>query len=62
MGGLTTSKVTNKAGVGVETVRFYYRKGLIKQPSKPASGDVRVYPLITGSPPHQSLATTVLRI
>ncbi|MBA3966049.1 MAG: MerR family DNA-binding transcriptional regulator, partial [Nitrospirales bacterium] len=33
-----------KAGVGVETVRFYHRKGLIKQPAKPASGGFRVYP------------------
>ena len=47
MDGLTISKVANKAGVGVETVRFYHRKGLIKQPSKPGSGGYRVYPLET---------------
>ncbi len=49
MDGLTISKVANKAGVGVETVRFYHRKGLIKQPSKPASGGFRVYPLETAN-------------
>lgn len=47
MDGLTISKVASKAGVGVETVRFYHRKGLIKQPSKPALGGFRVYPLET---------------
>ena len=47
MDRLTIGKVANNAGVGVETVRFYYRKGLIKQPSRPASGGFRVYPLET---------------
>lgn len=47
MDRLTISKVANIAEVGVETVRFYHRKGLIKQPSKPASGAFRVYPLET---------------
>ena len=37
MEGFTIGKVTNNAGVGVETVRFYQRKGLIKQPAKPGS-------------------------
>jgi len=30
----TISKLAQKAGVGVETIRFYERKGLIRQPSK----------------------------
>jgi len=47
MDGLTISKVAHQAGVGVETIRFYHRKGLIKQPAKPASGGFRVYPLET---------------
>jgi MerR family transcriptional regulator, copper efflux regulator len=32
------------AGVGVETVRFYERKGLIPQPGKPQHGGYRHYP------------------
>jgi MerR family mercuric resistance operon transcriptional regulator len=42
MDGFTIGKVANKAGVGVETVRFYHRKGLIKQPAKPGSGGYRI--------------------
>ncbi len=30
----TISKLAQKAGVGVETIRFYERKGLIRQPAK----------------------------
>ena len=33
-----------KAGVGVETVRFYERQGLIGQPSRPIDGGYRSYP------------------
>ena len=36
--------LARKAGVGVETVRFYECKGLIRQPVKPNGGGVRVYP------------------
>lgn len=32
------------AGVGVETIRFYERKGLIPQPGKPQHGGYRRYP------------------
>jgi len=33
------------AGVGVETIRFYERKGLIERPARPAAGDgFRTYP------------------
>jgi len=39
----TIGQVAKRAGVGVETVRFYERRGLIKQPRKRSSG-YRVYP------------------
>ncbi|MFQ5445035.1 MAG: MerR family DNA-binding transcriptional regulator, partial [Nitrospinales bacterium] len=32
---MTISKIAKEAGVGVETVRFYERKGLVDQPPKP---------------------------
>lgn len=41
---MTISKAAANAGVGVETIRFYERKGLIKQPPKPINGGFRVYP------------------
>ena len=41
---MTISKIAKAAGVGVETVRFYERKGLVDQPPKPPSGGFRVYP------------------
>ena len=41
---MTISKIAKAAGVGVETVRFYERKGLVDQPTKPPSGGFRVYP------------------
>lgn len=37
-------ELARRAGVGVETVRFYERKGLIEQPAKPNGGGVRLYP------------------
>lgn len=40
---ITIGKVAAAAGVGVETVRFYERKGLLPQPSKPQRG-FRCYP------------------
>lgn len=43
MRDMTISKAAKQAGVGVETVRFYERKGLIEQPPKPESG-FRTYP------------------
>lgn len=36
-------EVAQKAGVGVETIRFYERKGLIEQPRRPADGGYRSY-------------------
>lgn len=34
---LTIGELAQRAGVGVETVRFYERKGLIAQPARPAA-------------------------
>ena len=41
------SEAAQCAGVGVETVRFYERKGLIEQPTKPLFGGFRTYPTTT---------------
>lgn len=35
---LTIGEAAKEAGVGVETIRFYERKGLIERPRRPASG------------------------
>lgn len=43
MAELTIGRVAERAGVGVETVRFYEREGLIEQPTRPRSG-YRKYP------------------
>lgn len=42
----TIGQAARAAGVGVETVRFYERKGLIERPPKPAQG-ARRYPQAT---------------
>ena len=44
---MTISKAARQAGVGVETIRFYERKGLISQPAKPLDGGFRDYPPLT---------------
>jgi Hg(II)-responsive transcriptional regulator len=41
--GITISRAAEQAGVGVETIRFYERRGLIKQPARPRSGGYRFY-------------------
>jgi len=41
--GMTISRAAEQAGVGVETIRFYERRGLIKQPARPRSGGYRFY-------------------
>lgn len=41
--GLTISRTAILAGVGVETIRFYERRGLIKQPPRPRNGGFRFY-------------------
>lgn len=44
MSTMTIGKAARAAGVGIETIRFYERNGLIEQPPKPACGGFRVYP------------------
>jgi MerR family transcriptional regulator, copper efflux regulator len=43
MAAYTIGQVAGRSGVGVETVRFYEREGLIPQPPRPESG-FRRYP------------------
>ena len=43
MSGFTIGKAAKQAGVGVETVRFYERRGLIEQPPRRDNG-YRQYP------------------
>lgn len=38
MKGKTIGKLAKEAGIGVETIRFYERRGILKQPPVPASG------------------------
>ena len=45
----TIARAAKQAGVGIETVRFYERRGLIQQPLKPATGGFRDYPSETVS-------------
>lgn len=40
-------QAASRAGVGVETVRFYEHKGLIEQPPRPHGGGYRDYPAET---------------
>ncbi|MDA0350222.1 MAG: MerR family DNA-binding protein [Verrucomicrobia bacterium] len=40
---LTMGQVANRSGIGIETVRFYERQGLIKDPPRSGSG-YRMYP------------------
>ncbi|HAW91358.1 TPA: Hg(II)-responsive transcriptional regulator [Candidatus Azambacteria bacterium] len=42
----TISQLANSAGVNIETVRYYERRALIKQPDKPDEG-YRRYPVTT---------------
>ncbi len=41
---MTIGRLADAVGVGVETVRFYERRGLIQQPPKPNGTGFRVYP------------------
>lgn len=43
MESLTIGALAKEAGVGVETVRFYERRGLVRRPARPGSG-YRTYP------------------
>lgn len=41
---LTIGRAAREAGVGVETIRFYERRGLIDRPPKPQGAGYRLYP------------------
>lgn len=43
MKNLTIGEAARQAGVGVETIRFYERRGLVEQPLKPQEHGFRVY-------------------
>ncbi len=45
MGGMTIARLANAGGVGVETVRYYQRRGLMPEPPRPegTGGGVRRY-------------------
>ena len=43
MTSLTIGALAKQAGVGVETVRFYERRGLVRRPARPRAG-YRAYP------------------
>ena len=43
MDSLTIGALAKRAGVGVETVRFYERRGLVRRPARPRAG-YRAYP------------------
>lgn len=43
MAGLTIGKFAAAHGVGVETVRFYHRRGLLPLPERRAAGGYREY-------------------
>ena len=42
---LSTGQLAREAGVGVETIRFYERKGLIEEPPRHPLSGYRAYPL-----------------
>jgi len=39
----TIGRLAKEVGVGVETIRFYERRGLLKQPRRPKDGGYRHY-------------------
>ncbi|MEW6736409.1 MAG: MerR family transcriptional regulator [Acidobacteriota bacterium] len=43
MSAMTIGQIAKEAGVGIETIRFYERQGLIPEPPRSASG-YRLYP------------------
>ena len=42
---LTIGRLAKAAGVNVETIRYYQRRGLVNEPSKPLGGHRRYAPL-----------------
>ncbi len=47
MDSMTIGKAAGRAGVGVETIRYYERRGLVEQPPKPKGAGFRDYPKST---------------
>jgi MerR family mercuric resistance operon transcriptional regulator len=43
MPGMTIARLADAGGVGVETVRYYQRRGLLAEPEKPQGGGFRSY-------------------
>lgn len=43
MKALTIGQAAKSAGLNIETIRYYERKGLIAQPKKPSGGGTRDY-------------------
>lgn len=43
-GSLTIGTLAERGGVNVETIRYYQRRGLLEEPSKPSSGFRRYSP------------------
>ena len=44
--GMTIGRLAREAGVHVETIRYYQRRGLIDEPAKPHSGHRRYPPSV----------------
>ncbi len=59
MGTLSIGQVAKRAGVGVETVRFYEREGLLEEPPRRASG-YRQYSEVVCSQKRRWSSMTVL--
>src|SRR5438132_14109708 len=47
-GGMTIGRLAKAAGVNVETIRYYQRRGLIDEPVKPPGGQRRYADAIVG--------------
>ena len=45
---LTIGRVAKAAGVNVETIRYYQRRGLLVEPRKPPGGHRRYPPSVLG--------------
>ena len=43
---MTIGRLAKAAGVNVETVRYYQRRGLLREPNKPAGGQRRYSPAV----------------
>ena len=45
---MTIGRLAKAAGVNVETVRYYQRRGLLREPHKPPGGHRRYSPTVVG--------------